>query len=716
MHPSTPRFMGRGLAATLLSVTALVASPGRAAPLKNQSWPQHGRDAGEQRFSPLAQVNRTNVGKLGLAWSYQFRQPRGVEATPIVVDGVMYVTGPWSTVYALDARTGRELWVYDPKVPGAKAAHACCDVVNRGAAVQGGRVFVGTLDGRLVALHAKTGREQWSERTFPMEETRTITGAPRVANGVVVIGHGGADYGVRGFVAGYDAETGKRRWRFYTVPGNPASGPDNEVSDVPLRDIATKTWNGEWWKYGGGGTVWDSMAYDPELDLLYIGVGNGSPHNASIRSPGGGDNLFLSSIVAVRPRTGEYVWHYQTTPGDAWDYTATQPIMLAELDIGGQRRKVLMQAPKNGFFYVLDRATGQLISAEKYTAVSWASHVDKATGRPQVAEGARYEKAPTLVQPSQLGGHNWQPMAYDPKTGLVFIPAMESTAYMVGDPAFRFQPGVWNTGVIDPAMPADPKFIAQAKQAYQGFLLAWDPVAQREAWRVPHPGPWNGGVLATGGGLVFQGHNGGAFNAYDTASGKQLWSAPIRLHALGGPITYAVGGEQFVAVAAGFGSSLHLTGGVLMPQQASAPERGRVMVFKLGATQPLPVATEVAPAVVLPPAGELNLDAVARGAVQYSRYCAQCHGGGGISAGVLPDLRSSPYLQSAELFRLPPLEGAFKDRGMPSFSAYLKAQDIEAIRSYLIGMGRATLPGAMSAQQSQPDLPPPPEPKSTPDK
>ncbi len=661
--------------------------------LKDQPWAQHGQGAGEQRFSTLAHIDRANVGQLGLAWSHPFRQPRGVEATPIVVGGVMYVTGPWSTVYALDARTGRELWVYDPKVPGEKAAHACCDVVNRGVAVHEGRVYVGTLDGRLVALDAKTGRERWSQRTFPIEETRTITGAPRVANGVVVIGHGGAEYGVRGFVAGYDARTGQRRWRFYTVPGNPANGHDGEVSDAPLRDLAAKTWNGEWWKYGGGGTVWDSMAYDPELDLLYIGVGNGSPHNASIRSPGGGDNLFLSSIVAVRPRTGEYVWHYQTTPGDAWDYTATQPIVLAELDIEGKRRKVLMQAPKNGFFYVLDRATGALISAEKYTAVSWASHVDKATGRPQVAEGARYEKAPTLVQPSQLGGHNWQPMAYDPNAGLVFIPAMESTAFMVGDPAFRFQPGVWNTGVIDPAMPADPKFVAQARQAYQGFLLAWDPVAQREAWRVAHPGPWNGGTLATGGGLVFQGHNGGAFNAYDSANGQLLWSAPIRLHALGGPVTYALGGEQYVAVAAGFGSSLHLTGGVLMPQ-ANAPERGRVLVFKLGGKQPLPAATEAVPPVVLPPAGALSPDAVARGAVLYSRYCAQCHGGGGISSGVLPDLRSSPYLQKSELFRLPALEGALAQRGMPSFKAYLKADDIEAVRSYLIDMGRATLPGA----------------------
>ena len=685
------------LLALLLSVSPAMASA-------DEGWALHGRDAGEQRHSPLKQIDAGNVKQLGLAWSYRFKQPRGVEATPIVVGNRMFVTGPWSVVYALDATSGRELWVFDPKVPAEKAAHACCDVVNRGVAVHQGRVYVGTIDGRLIALDAASGKPLWTERTFPIAETRVITGAPRVAGDVVVIGHGGAEYGVRGFVAGYDLATGKRRWRFYTVPGNPADGPDGEVSDAPLRDIAAKTWNGQWWKYGGGGTVWDSMAYDAELDLLYVGVGNGSPHNAQIRSPGGGDNLFLSSIVALRPRTGEYVWHYQTTPGDAWDYTATQQIMLADMSIAGKPRKVLMQAPKNGFFYVLDRASGQLISAEKYTAVSWASHVDLASGRPTVAEGARYEKAPALVQPSQLGGHNWQPMAFGRQTGLVYIPAMESSAYMIGDPAFDFKPGLWNTGVIDPPVPPDPKLLEQAKQSYRGFLLAWDPVAQREVWRVAHPGPWNGGVLATAGGLVFQGHNGGAFNAYAADSGRLLWSAPIRLHALGGPISYSIKGQQYVAVAAGFGSAIHLSGGLLLPK-ANAPEHGRVFVFKLGAQQTLPAATETSRAVVLPPAGELNAQAVSRGAGTYARYCAVCHGGAGISAGVLPDLRSSPYLQSAALFRVPPLKAALASRGMPGFAQWLGETEIEDIRSYLIAMSRATLvaPAAAAAAASATD-------------
>lgn len=335
MRPLARRLLGWSVALAV----ALACGTGSADSLQ---WPQHGRDAAEQRFSPLARVHTGNVQQLGLAWTHAFREPRGVEATPVVVDGTMYVTGPWSVVHALDARTGRERWVHDPQVPRWKAAHACCDVVNRGVAVHGGRVFVATLDGRLQALEARSGRLLWSRRTFPIEETRTITGAPRVAAGVVVIGHGGAEYGVRGFVSGYDALSGRRLWRFYTVPGHPAAGGDGEISDRPLRELAQPTWRGQWWKWGGGGTVWDSMAYDPKHNLLYVGVGNGSPHNAAIRSPGGGDNLFLSSIVALRPRTGEYVWHYQTTPGDTWDYTATQHIMLADLDIDGRRRQVLM--------------------------------------------------------------------------------------------------------------------------------------------------------------------------------------------------------------------------------------------------------------------------------------------------------------------------------------------------------------------------------------
>jgi quinohemoprotein ethanol dehydrogenase len=390
-----------------------------------QNWLTHGRTYSEQRFSPLNAINTNTVGRLGLAWSYQLKTPRGASATPIVVDGIMYVTSSWSLVYALDAVTGKELWVYDPKVDRATGASACCDVVNRGVAIYQDKVFVGALDGRLIALNAKTGQPVWETQTVDSKLPYTITGAPRVANGLVYIGNGGAEYGVRGYVSAYDAESGKLRWRFYTVPGDPSKGPDNAASDAIMAK-ATATWNGEWWKWGGGGTVWDAIVYDTEFDQVIVGVGNGSPWNQAIRSPKGGDNLFLSSILALDAKTGAYRWHYQTTPGDTWDFTATQPIVLADLTIGGAPRKVAMQAPKNGFFYVVDRQNGKLISATALLPMlptkstpqgmplSWAYAVDQETGRPVENPEARYRSGTVIVRPSPFGAHNWHPMAFSP--------------------------------------------------------------------------------------------------------------------------------------------------------------------------------------------------------------------------------------------------------------------------------------------------------------
>ncbi|MDP3300094.1 MAG: PQQ-dependent dehydrogenase, methanol/ethanol family, partial [Phenylobacterium sp.] len=389
----------------------------------NAEWLSYGRSYSEQRFSPLTQINTESVGELGLAWSYEFDTDRGQEATPIVKDGMLYTTTAWSKVYAFDAATGALKWSYDPKVAGEKAFDACCDVVNRGVAVWGGKVFVGALDGRLIALDAATGAEAWSVQTTDTAKPYTITGAPRVIKGKVLIGNGGAEYGVRGYLSAFDAETGALVWRFFTAP-NPDGQPDGAASDAILAEKAAGTWFGEGWKAtGGGATVWDAMAYDPKLDLLYVGVGNGTPWNHEKRSDGKGDNLFVSSILALKPDTGQYVWHYQTTPGESWDYTATQHIILSDLTIEGQSRQVLMQAPKNGFFYVLDRATGELISAEAYVPITWATGVDKATGRPIEAPGARYRDAPTLQIPAPFGAHNWHPMAFNPQTGLVYIPA-----------------------------------------------------------------------------------------------------------------------------------------------------------------------------------------------------------------------------------------------------------------------------------------------------
>ena len=497
-----------------------------AAEAEPQSWMSYGRTYSEQRFSPLGQVNEKTVGELGLAWSFDLGTKRGVEATSIVVDGVMYTTSSWSIVHALDARTGKSLWRYDPGVAKDKAKHACCDVVNRGVAVWQGQVFVGALDGRLIALDAATGLVNWETETVDAALPYTITGAPRVIRGKVLIGNGGAEFGVRGFLSAYDAGTGDMIWRFYTVPGNPELGFENDAMAM-----AAKTWNGKWWELGGGGgTVWDAMAYDPELDLLYIGVGNGTPWNQEIRSPGGGDNLFLSSIVALRPDTGEYVWHYQTTPGETWDYTATQHIILADMEIEGADRKVLMQAPKNGFFYVLDRTDGSLISAEKYIDLNWASHVDLETGRPVETPGARYKDAPFTVFPSYLGGHNWHPMSFNPATGLVYIPVLDIPANYAQAENFKYRPGVTNLGT-DGIMGSLPAELADRKAMHslvKGRLVAWNPQTQKEAWRVEHRGSWNGGTLTTAGNLVFQGTADGKFVAYRADTGEAYGSSPLR--------------------------------------------------------------------------------------------------------------------------------------------------------------------------------------------
>lgn len=357
-----------------------------------QNWISHGRSYDEQRFSPLAEITDQSVGELGLSWFFDFPTQRGIEATPIVDNGVMFVTGSWSMVYAFNAVTGELLWQYDPEVPPSWAVHLCCDVVNRGVALWEDKVYTGTLDGRLITLDRADGSVSWSVQTTDKKRPYSITGAPRIIDSKVMIGNGGAELGVRGYVSAYDATSGERLWRFYTVPGDPS-----KPFESPTLERAAATWKGgEWWKIGGGGTVWDSMAYDPNLNLLYIGVGSGSPWNREIRSPGGGDNLYLSSIVALNPDTGAYVWHYQTTPGESWDYTATQHMILADIDIDGRTRQVIMQAPKNGFFYVLDRSTGELISAEKYTRVTWATHVDKSTGRPVLSKNARYLNEPEL--------------------------------------------------------------------------------------------------------------------------------------------------------------------------------------------------------------------------------------------------------------------------------------------------------------------------------
>ena len=645
------------------------------------NWMSYGRTYSEQRFSPLAQINTENIAELGLTWSFDLKTQRGIEATSIVVDGVMYTTSSWSIVHALDARTGKLLWTFDPEVARDKIKHTCCGPVNRGVAVWKGQVFFGALDGRLFALDAASGKVQWQVATFDPALPYTITGAPRVVKGKVLIGNGGAEFGVRGFLSAYNVKDGSLAWRFYTVPGDPSLGFENDAMKM-----AAETWNGQWWKLGGGGgTVWDSMAYDPQLDLLYFGVGNGTPWNREIRSPGGGDNLFLSSIVAVRPDTGDYVWHYQTTPGESWDYTATQSIILADIKLDGERRKVLMQAPKNGFFYVLDRQSGELLSAENYIDITWATHVDMETGRPVEVPGARYEETPFTIFPSYLGGHNWHPMSYSPDTGLVYIPVLDIPAVYGQPENFEYNPGVGNTGTdgIIAGLPDDQAERDAIGAMIKGRLLAWDPVAQKEAWRVEYRGPWNGGTLATAGNLVLQGTADGKFAAYRADTGEALWSFPTQTGVVAPPVTFEVDGEQYVSINVGWGGAFALVFGEYV-QAESLPNVSRVLTFKLGGKAELPPVSWKPVVMFNPPESTASAETIKLGHTTYQDVCMGCHGLNAVSGLLVPDLRGSGFLWDAQGWEAVVRGGQLKDRGMASFADNLSTEQSEAIRAYVI--------------------------------
>jgi PQQ-dependent dehydrogenase (methanol/ethanol family) len=673
-----------------------------------ENWLAHGRTYGEQRYSPLDKIKADNVKDLGLAWTYETGTIRGLEASPIVVDGVMFATGSWSKVYALDAKSGEELWTYDPEVPGETGRKPCCDVVNRGVAVWKGRVYVGTLDGRLVALDAKTGKPIWDVQTVDRNKPYTVTGAPRIIKGKVIIGNGGAELGVRGYITAYDADTGKQLWRFYTVPGDPRVPVENEHLKA-----AMPTWKadgGSGWKYwevGGGGTAWDSMAYDPDLDLLYVGTGNGSPWSRFLRSPGGGDNLYLSSILAIKPDDGTLAWHFQTTPGDTWDYTATQHMILADLEINGAIRKVIMQAPKNGFFYVLDRATGEFISGKNYIPVTWAKGLD-AKGRPIEDPATNYRDSPKMVQPSPHGGHNWQPMAYNPQTKLVYIPVQLTPFLFPFDKKREVKPGVWNTGLDLPAIASITMaglLKGQPLPPVEGYAIAWDPINQKEVWRAKHPTFWNGGMLTTAGNLVFQGSGDGMFTAWKADSGEEVWKIDAKTGIIAPPVTYQVDGEQYVVVLAGWGGAL--VGG--SPEPANAINKygnaGKIFAFKLGGQKTIEVAEIPHEPMAKPPEEKLSAALVAKGDATFHRYCAVCHGFFAMSAGVVPDLRHSipeVFARYKEIV----LDGERKDTGMASFADQLKEDDVTAIRAYILSLANAEY----AAQQKAAATPPAPSP------
>jgi len=618
-----------------------------------EEWLTAGRDFGKGHYSPLAQINVQTVDRLGFAWDYDTHTNRGLEATPIVVDGVMYTSGSTGKAYALDAKTGKELWSFDPKSDLRVNREACCDEVNRGVAVWKGRVYVASFDGNLFALDAASGSVLWKADTITNKKVGyTVTGAPEVAGNVVVIGNSGGEYDARGYVSAYDLATGKMAWRFFTVPGDPAKPQEN-----PELEAAVKTWDPKSrWDMGGGGTVWDSMVYDPELNLLYFGTGNGTFFDQSRRSPTGGDNLYIASILAINPDTGRLVWHYQEVPGDQWDFDTLQPIVLASLKIGGKNRKILMQASKDGFFYIIDRKTGEVLSAEKFVPVTWASHVDLKTGRPvEVADARDYKYSSNgkgYISPSPMGGHNWNPMSYDPKNGLVYIPAIENG-----------QTGIF-TG--------------------KTFLRAWDPIQSRVVWDVPMSDWWDRpGVLATAGGLVFQGTGPGHFCAYDAATGKKLKDIDVGTTIIAAPMSYSLDGVQYVAVMAAWGGG----GWNFAHPESAAYQRGnegRIIVFKLdGGATPKPDLLPPIQPIPQPPPLTASAETVKRGATLFAANCATCHANQPRTG--TPDLRRMTT-ESHDAFKQIVLGGALEKAGMPPWAGVLTPEDADAIHAFLISL------------------------------
>ncbi|MCL4124231.1 UNVERIFIED_CONTAM: hypothetical protein GTU68_048344 [Idotea baltica] len=581
----------------------------------------------------------------------------------------MYFTGTWSKVYAVDVRKGEIIWTYDPEVPKEWGEKVCCDVVNRGVAIYKNLIFVGSLDGRLIAIDAITGEKKWEVLTVDQSKPYSITGAPRIVKGKVIIGNGGADLGVRGYVTAYDAITGKQEWRFYCVPGNPNDGFESEAMKA-----AAETWTGEWWKFGGGGTAWDAMAFDPDLNQLYVGTGNGSPWNRDLRSPEGGDNLYLSSIVALNPDDGKLLWYYQTTPGESWDFTATQHIILADLKIDGRDRKVLMQAPKNGFFYVIDRTNGEFISAKPYVYTNWAKEIDAKTGRPIESEFARYPNMNAQIAPSPGGGHNWQPMAFSPKTSLVYIPAREEGTYY-GQPAnweFVDDSRTWNTA--SEFNPNNETYTDSLAERNFGKLIAWDPVEQKEVWSVWQKSSWNAGVLTTDE-FVFQGNAEGDFSAYDAQTGKQVWSYPLESGIIASPITYEVDGEQYVSILVGFGGVL----GLYKPFTAAEKNNpGTLYTFALGKNKPMPVFPETPEKILINMDYQATPEQINHGASLFGQHCAKCHGGG-----IIPDLTYSRP-ETFDSFQQIVGEGMLLGLGMPNYGDRLTNNDIEDIKNYIL--------------------------------
>ena len=667
------------LGAAAFTVAVTLAAPARAAnpdpadlPQNAGEWPGYGRDWSEQRFSPLTQINDQNVKQLGLAWFGNLAEKGGsYEATPLVVDGRIFVTTPWSKVYAFDARTGQQLWKYDPKVPGQYAVKLCCGIVNRGAGYWKGKVIWGTLDGRLVAVDARSGKLSWQTQVTNPEQWQSITGAPRIADGRIFIGEAGSEFEQRGYLSAFNADTGKFLWRWFVVPGDPS-----KPYEQPELAMAAKSWAPDFWKTGGGGTPWDGITYDPVTGYVYIGTGNGADWPSEVRSPGGGDNLFTASIVAIDAKTGQYVWHYQETPSESFDFDSTAQLTTADLVINGEPHHVVMHAPKNGVFYVLDAKTGKALSADLFIpSANWLTGFDQNL-RPILNPDANYGKTGKGWQLIGFQSHVWNPMSFSPKTGLMYIPTNYGTFGYVAKAGAKMGNQMLSIDIT--ARPEGPP--QKMLDGPRSYLEAWDPVKRKVAWTQPE-GTARSGTMATAGNLVFQGntHN---LNAFRADTGEKLWSVETQATIAGGPASYAIDGVQYIAVVAGGG------GGFGIPDAYHAPNYSRLLVYKLGATMELPKQEAYTPPTLNPPPEFGSPEQVALGEKQYTEHCAGCHGNnapnGRSVSSLFPDLRYSGQLWTADGFKAVVLGGALQQNGMVSFAKDLKPEDAEAIRAYMV--------------------------------
>ena len=664
----------RALAVLLLGCAGMVSGCSQDPSAKQSTdWNLIGGNDYEQHYSDLDQINVDSVGKLGLKWYADMPTRDGLVGTPMVENGAVFQSGGMGKAWAHDIRTGKQLWEFDAQVQFPMPIVASWGTrVSRGVTLWGDNVLKASGDCRLFALDQKTGGKRWENQVCDVAEYKATPGAPRVGDGKVFIGTANSDFGIgRGYVDAYDIANGKRLWRFYTMPGDPAKGFEDKAMEM-----ASKTWGEEYWNKVGGNSTWDGITYDPRTKLVLIGVDGPSPVDPTLRGKGAGDELFSNALVAVRADTGEYVWHYSTTPGDGWNFSATQPVVLADLTINGVKTPVVMLAPKNGFFYVFDARTGKLVNEPKpIVPVNWASGIDMKTGRPIRRPDADYwnkGKAGAIIMPSVLGAHNWMPMSFSPKTGLVYIPVMDAPSWLYSDPANLV------------AQSGADQYWGLKNGHWKGSLLAWDPIRQEKRWEVTTGRPYQGGTLVTAGGVVFQGHTDGRFVAYDAATGKELWAYDSGSAILGAPSTVMVDGEQVVVVPVGSGTTSALGFAPLLADGATSGP-ARLLAFSVGGKAempvekprpvPLPKPSEPRPAAALAAAGQI---------VWNSNGCEICHGVqviGGI--GSVPDLRRISPARLAifsEIIR----GGVLKANGMPVFADSIKEEDLPALKAYIM--------------------------------